>query len=200
MLNIMIRGEMEYIIFEDRNPESPMFGAMRVGESGIQFAEEMDADKKLWKWKCPENSSGKGKLENEKSNTEKILEWIYRPVNCNMDLRKKLEAVEKALGFKLFVWQKTFIADGVFRQYGNTTAKILRMLLCEDVLIDFTKPPQSAKERFFRMELLKIKRKLNGAGISTNKVYTNARCLEEEINGRAEAEYAKRRCGYLRWM
>lgn len=113
---------------------------------------------------------------------------------------KKLEAVEKALGFKLFVWQKTFIADGVFRQYGNTTAKILRMLLCEDVLIDFTKPPQSAKERFFRMELLKIKRKLNGAGISTNKVYTNARCLEEEINGRAEAEYAKRRCGYPRWM
>lgn len=44
---------MEYIIFEDRNPESPTFGAIRDGESGIQFATEMDADKKHWKWKEP---------------------------------------------------------------------------------------------------------------------------------------------------
>lgn len=202
MLNIIIEAKMERIIFEDRNPESPTFGAIRDGELGIQFATEMDADKKSWKWKCPENSSWKAELENGKINIEKILKWIYRPLNCNTDLEKTLEAVEKALGFKLFIWQKTFIANEVFRQYGATTAEILRMLLDEDVLIDFTKPAKNKKESFFRSELLEIKRKLNGAGVPTNKVCINARQLKEEINRKAEAdaEHDKCRYGCPRWI
>lgn len=55
---------------------------------------------------------------------DKNMDWIYRPIN-EPDLESILAEVEKALGFKLFVWQKTFIATGVFRQYGATTAKIL---------------------------------------------------------------------------
>ena len=39
-----------------------------------------------------------------------------------------ITAVEKALGYKLFFWQKTYIEKGAFRQYGETTAKILREL------------------------------------------------------------------------
>lgn len=56
---------------------------------------------------------------------DKNMDWIYRPIN-EPDLESILAEVEKALGFKLFVWQKTFIATGVFRQYGATTAEILR--------------------------------------------------------------------------
>ena len=41
----------------------------------------------------------------------KNMDWIYRPIN-EPDLENTLEAVEKALGFKLFVWQKTFYCHG----------------------------------------------------------------------------------------
>lgn len=44
---------------------------------------------------------------------DKNMDWIYRPIN-EPDLESILAEVEKALGFKLFVWQKTFIATGVF--------------------------------------------------------------------------------------
>ena len=60
---------------------------------------------------------------------DKNMDWIYRTVTMDTDLEKTLEAVEKALGFKLFVWQKTYIERGYFRRYGATTAEILRELL-----------------------------------------------------------------------
>ena len=53
---------------------------------------------------------------------DKNMDWIYRPIN-EPDLENTLATVEKALGFKLFIWQKTFIATGIFRQYGATTAR-----------------------------------------------------------------------------
>lgn len=59
---------------------------------------------------------------------DKNMDWIYRPIN-EPDLESILAEVEKALGFKLFVWQKTFIATGVFRQYGATTAEIIPIIL-----------------------------------------------------------------------
>lgn len=40
--------------------------------------------------------------------------WICRPLSTDPDVERKLEAVEKALGFKLFIWQKTFIEKGSF--------------------------------------------------------------------------------------
>lgn len=126
--------------------------------------------------------------ESEELNMDKneVMEWIYRPLNFPQELEKTLEAVEKALGFKLFIWQKTFIANGTFRQYGATTAEILRMLLCEDIFINFTKPPKNNMERFFRTELLEIKGKLDAAGVPTNKVYTNAGELYGAMNARAK--------------
>lgn len=72
---------------------------------------------------------------------DKNMDWIYRPIN-EPDLESILAEVEKALGFKLFVWQKTFIATGVFRQYGATTAEILRELLAVDARpLDYTTRP-----------------------------------------------------------
>lgn len=76
---------------------------------------------------------------------DKNMDWIYRPIN-EPDLESILAEVEKALGFKLFVWQKTFIATGVFRQYGATTAEILRELLAVDARpLDYTTRPGSHK-------------------------------------------------------
>lgn len=109
----------------------------------------------------------------------KNMDWIYRPIN-EPDLENTLEAVEKALGFKLFVWQKTFIATGVFRQYGATTAKILRELLAVDARpLDYTTRPGSHMGVFYREELLKIKEKLDAAGVPTRKVATSRQQLRE---------------------
>lgn len=109
----------------------------------------------------------------------KNMDWIYRPIN-EPDLENTLEAVEKALGFKLFVWQKTFIATGVFRQYGDTTAKILRELLAVDARpLDYTTRPGSHMGVFYREELLKIKEKLDAAGVPTRKVATSRQQLRE---------------------
>lgn len=63
-------------------------------------------------------------LESEELNMEKIPEWIYAPTNFSPELEKTFAAVEKALGFKLFIWQKTFIANTTYRRSGRTTAEI----------------------------------------------------------------------------
>lgn len=92
------------------------------------------------------------------------------------DEEKFFEAIEKTLGFKLFVWQKTFIKSGEFRRYGETTAKVLRALFQYDVPpIDFTLPAHSVREKVYRAELLEIKRKLNENGIRTREVVTTKR-------------------------
>lgn len=110
--------------------------------------------------------------EPEKEATGQQESWIYRPLNTDPDTERKLEAVEKALGFKLFIWQKTFIERGVFRQYGETTARILKDLL--DVKaqpLDYTEPCGSVRENFYRMETKSIKEKLDNAGIATRAVF-----------------------------
>lgn len=112
---------------------------------------------------------------------DKNMDWIYRPIN-EPDLENTLAAVEKALGFKLFIWQKTFIATGIFRQYGETTAKILRELLAVDARpLDYTNknPGGSIRAAFYREELLKIKEKLDAAGVPTRKVATSRQQLRE---------------------
>ena len=50
---------------------------------------------------------------------------IYGAGLCFPEFEKQFEAIEAALGFKLFAWQKTYIANGNFREplrrryYGN---------------------------------------------------------------------------------
>lgn len=50
----------------------------------------------------------------------KKYRWIFRDIPEEHDLISK---IEKAMGFKLFLWQKTFIAMNVFRQYGEDPEK-----------------------------------------------------------------------------
>lgn len=111
-------------------------------------------------------------LESEELNMEKIPEWIYAPTNFSPELEKTFAAVEKALGFKLFIWQKTFIANTTYRRSGRTTAEILRALLnVSKPPLDYTKPVTDHMERFYREETREIKAKLDAAGIPTRTVF-----------------------------
>lgn len=97
-------------------------------------------------------------------------EWIYRSVPPEYE--GMFEKIEAALGFKLFIWQKTFIITGIFRQYGKTTAEILRELL--DVAgtpIDYTTRPINERERFYRKETREIQERLHNAGIETRVIF-----------------------------
>ena len=144
-------------------------------------------------------------LESEELNMEKIPEWIYKPTNFSQELEKTFEAVEKALGFKLFIWQKTFIANTTYRQSGRTTAEILRDLLnISKPPLDYTKPVRNHMARFYREETREIKAKLDTAGIPTRtvffsrqekqKYYSEAETREQEKNIIPEftPEYGKR--------
>lgn len=99
--------------------------------------------------------------------------WIYRPINwTGCDLEKTIEEVEKAMGFKLFIWQKAYILFGEFRQMGATTAEILRDLLNVSAEpIDYSGHPANNREDFHRRELREIKLKLDEAGIPTRTVF-----------------------------
>ena len=115
-------------------------------------------------------------------------DWIYR--NAFPDYEEIFEKIEDAMGFKLFVWQKAFIVTGQFRQYGETTARILRELL--DVTaspIDFTARPTSNREDFYRQEMKEIQEKLKTAGIETRIIFWNA----AERRAYAEANHEKYR-------
>ncbi len=103
--------------------------------------------------------------------------WIYKPViPPNSSFEKTVHAVEDALGFKLFYWQKYYLAYGAFRQMGVTTARILRELLdVSEAPIDYSRRAGSAREKFYREELQKIKKKLDDAGIPTRKVFFSER-------------------------
>ena len=103
---------------------------------------------------------------------DKNMDWIYRTVTMDTDLEKTLEAVEKALGFKLFVWQKTYIERGYFRRSGATTAEILRELLnVSEAPLDYTRKPSSRMQSIYREELKEKKKKLDAAGITTRPVF-----------------------------
>ena len=103
---------------------------------------------------------------------DKNMDWIYRTVTMDTDLEKTLEAVEKAMGFKLFVWQKTYIERGYFIRYGATTAEILRELLnISEAPLDYTRKPSSRMQSIYREELKEIKKKLDAAGITTRPVF-----------------------------
>lgn len=86
--------------------------------------------------------------------------WIYRPLSTDPDVERKLEAVEKALGLKLFIWQKTFIERGVFRQYGETTARILKDLFGhKSTAVGLCRTLRKCKRKFLPHGNQKYKRK-----------------------------------------
>jgi hypothetical protein len=100
------------------------------------------------------------------------IRMIYDYVSMNPEQEQLFEDVEKALGFKLFTWQKTYIENGTFRRNGKTLAEILRLLLAVDgEPLDFTIPPRNQREDYFRHRLREIQDKLKNAGIPIRKVF-----------------------------
>ena len=131
--------------------------------------------------------------KSEKLNMDKNMDWIYRTVPMDPELEKTLEAVEKALGFRLFVWQKTYIERGCFRQYGATTAEILRDLLnVSEAPLDYTRKQSSRMQSVYREELRKIKEKLDAAGIPTRPVFFTKQDRERYLRENDPRERARR--------
>ena len=110
-----------------------------------------------------------GKEYIEKSKAHDLL---YGYSGMNYEQEQLYEAVEKALGFKLFTWQKTFIERAEFRCLGATTAEILKILLDVDgEPLDYTIPPRCVSEDIFRRSFAEIEYKLHIGGIPTRKVF-----------------------------
>ena len=112
--------------------------------------------------------------ENEKKKTED-LEWLYHS-RFERDSWVDFDAVEKALGFRLFGYQKSYVLGQGFRQMGRTTAEILRMLFDKeqyDNPIDFSDPPRNRQKHVFRQQFRDIWEKLHDAGIEMRPVFWN---------------------------
>lgn len=101
-----------------------------------------------------------------KRNTE-LEQMVYGDIpQSKIDFK----AIEKALGFKLFYWQKTYIETGIYRRYGDTTAQILRQLLdpkFNDIPIIIDKAKVYSKYSYYGDMMVDIKNKLDAAGIKT---------------------------------
>lgn len=113
-------------------------------------------------------------------------QWIF---TCVGDPKwdDLFEKIEKALGFKLFYWQKTYILGKGQRRSGETTAIILQELLkTEATPIDCSRPASSHRCKILRMDLLRIKEKLTKAGIKTREVWLNKADKDEWYKKRAE--------------
>ena len=109
--------------------------------------------------------------ENEKKKTEDLERIYHSPFERASWV--DFDAVEKALGFRLFGYQKSYILGQGFRQMGRTTAEILRMLFDKeqyDNPIDFSKPPRNKRQQLFRNDFYDVWNKLNSANIKMRKV------------------------------
>lgn len=110
----------------------------------------------------------------EPAKAETVKIDIYQEDYFPTPEKELFAAIEKALGFKLFFWQKIFILRGEFRQYGATTAQILRDLTGPSLApLEFINPPKNKREDFYRHQLRKIQLRLTECGISTNPVFWN---------------------------
>lgn len=98
-------------------------------------------------------------------------DWIFSGI-CDSEWNNKFDAIDEALGIRLFYWQKYYIVHGCMRQTGFTTAVILRELLdVKNVPWDISYIPMSPKERWQREKIKQIKTKLDNAGIPTRTVF-----------------------------
>lgn len=118
--------------------------------------------------------------------------WIFN--YSNIVAKHNWDAIERALGFKLFVWQKMWVDDlcDVYgqRRTGKTVADCLKILLAGDMskLIDMSMPPTNAQNKMFRDTLLDIKKKLDKAGVETRPVFFSEMDKKEYYKKQKEKE------------
>ena len=98
-------------------------------------------------------------------------DWIFREI-ADPEWNIKLNAIDEALGIRLFYWQKYYIVHGCMRQTGLTIAVILRELLdVKNVPWDISYMLMRPKERWQLEAIKQIKTKLDNAGIPTRTVF-----------------------------
>ena len=103
--------------------------------------------------------------------TYEQYDWIFRGIN-DPEWNIKFDAIDEALGFRLFFWQNCYIVLGYMRHTGLTTAVIIRELLdVKNVPWDISYMLMRPKERWYYEEIKKIKTKLDNAGIPTRTVF-----------------------------
>ena len=126
--------------------------------------------------------------EREETNAAKeLFNKTYRD-NCFSEKEIKLfEAIENALGYKLYFWQKAFLITGHFRQTGETTAICLKRLL-GNTPIDLSRPAKNKKEHCERHQLMQINNKLQHAGIATAPIFTRQK---DVLDYKEQARFAK---------
>ena len=96
--------------------------------------------------------------------------WIFRDTEPWSKQSEKLNLVEEALDIRLFIWQRTFIYGHGFRQYGDTTARILKELLSEDKEPITLYCLGSCRNGFYNEALCEMKAKLDDFGIKTREI------------------------------
>lgn len=135
-------------------------------------------------------------------------EWQHRTIG-EPSLDELFDKINEALGIELWIWQKTYIATGIYRQTGATTAECLRLLLTDTTKpLDFSKPPRTVREANERKQLREIYTKLNKAGIETRIVFWNGKekenwdeikDLEKELEEAVEAHHGDNEDGRAIW-
>ena len=167
----MDENRKEWLIKRLTNLQRKMNVLTRSGQQdyeALEAAKDVIAEIMNQEEQTQENGLMKLQLEN----------WVYRHIPFS-----KIDwlAIEKALGFRLFFWQKTYIEFGRYRRTGRTTAIILRELLrVDDVPIDATHlNARSPRQHFEGQMLVDIYFKLKNAGILTRTVFTCKKDIEE---------------------
>lgn len=114
----------------------------------------------------------------------------YREYAFKAPLESWFAAVEAALGFKLFFWQKSFIEHGAFRCYGKTTAEILRELSqIDEPPIDLIRyRTRDRRTRYYCDELLRVREVLTAAGVPTREVLLTEHDRQNYIRRRQEGK------------
>lgn len=80
-------------------------------------------------------------------------EWQHREIG-QPTLDELFSKINEALGIELWIWQKTYMTMGTYRQMGATTAQCLRVLLfSETTPLDYSSPPRTAREDCERQQL-----------------------------------------------
>lgn len=125
------------------------------------------------------------RLTEERKNSV-LDEYIYSNHAFTPDQVELFEKIEKALGYKLFRWQKTYLTIGAFRQYGETTARILRDLLAVNYCPLDLSTARTPMEKIHRNYYRNIQEQLTAAGIPTRTVFYNVadinRYYSKDIN------------------
>ena len=123
---------------------------------------------------CEEAMKENELLKSKLKQIDQPPEWLYHTLfECHSLV--DFDTVEKALGFRLFSWQKDYIVRGGIyadRRTGKTTAQILHELLnLKGEPIDFSEPPLNRRAAIARQDCRDIWEKLHDAGIEMRPVF-----------------------------